>query len=972
MSRFLRPLQLTVCLAALNLAIPAPAQPAAATVQPAPLAELVKAVDIPFETFTLPNGLRVIVHTDRKAPIVGVTTYYRVGSKNEPRGRTGFAHLYEHLFFGGSENVPSFDVPLEAAGSVPTNGSTWYDRTNYVETVPKGALELALFEESDRMGHLMGALSQDKLDKQRGVVENEKRQDDNEPYGLAGYAIGEGLFPVGHPYRHTAIGSMADIDAATLPDVRQWYRDHYAPNNAILVLTGDIDVAAARPLVEKYYGDIGAGPRVQPVSAALVTLAAPAKRQMTDQVSTTRLYRAWSGPGINDRDAVALDVGMRVLGGLASSRLDNALVRGSQLAVGVTAEDEQHEEVSFLTATMDIKPGVDRAAAEARFDGLIRDFVRTGPTVDELRRAATQAVSGEISALEQVGGMGGKGATLAEGLLYSGDPAHYKKELEETARLTPADVRAALQRWLSRPAFALAVVPGQRTENGAKMGGWGDEATTPARPADPHLPVPPIPPGPKRTPPVVADVAALTFPKVERARLSNGIPVALARRTAVPTVLVSLEFDAGYAADTPSTAGTQSLMMGMLDEGTATRDATAIREEEERLGATITAGAGLDASSVTMSALTPNLAPSLALMTELVRHPAFAPSEVARVKAQRLAELAEVENAPQQLAMRTLPPLLFGPGHPYGMPGDGLGTIGSVTALTPAALRTAHDTWLRPDLARITVVGDITMDRLLPLLEQAYGQWAPPPGPRPVKRLDAPVPAPRSRIVVLDRPGAPQSVIVAGRVLPLTGRDQGHESLDLANEVLGNGFLSRLNMDLREEKGWTYGVSSGVRQPLGPRTFLVLSPVQTDKTGDALKELLADMRAFPTAKPVTPEEVARVTLGDVRRLPNRFETNAEVLQAIIQNQRLGRPDDYYATLPALYRAIGAQALDAAARQYLQPDGLTVVVVGDRKQIAPQLAGLALPVEYRAAPAPPVDGAAARPETPPPTQEGPRS
>ena len=472
------------------------AAPTAAPVEPAPLGQLVRAVDIPYETFTLPNGLRVIVHTDRKAPIVGVTLYYRVGSKSEPRGKTGFAHLYEHLFFGGSENAPDFDVPLEAAGSTTTNGSTWYDRTNYVETVPKGALDLALFLESDRMGHLLGAVTQDKLDKQRSVVQNEKRQGDNEPYGLVQYAQGEGLFPVGHPYRHATIGSMADLDAASLTDVREWFRDNYAPGNVVLVLAGDIDAKTARPLIQKWFGDIKAGPKVREVKAGPVTLSAPVKREMTDQVPTTRIYRAWSGPGLNDADAPALDVAMRILGGLASSRLDNALVRGEQLAVAVTASSQQHEQVSILEATMDVKPGTERAAAEARFDALIRQYIAEGPTADEVRRAATKAVAEQVGAMEQVGGFYGKGAQLAEGMLYSGNPAKYKDDLVRIAALTPADVKAAMQRWLlTRPVFSLAVTPGQRTEKGETMGGWGDEATTPAPAPDAKSPAPPLPPG---------------------------------------------------------------------------------------------------------------------------------------------------------------------------------------------------------------------------------------------------------------------------------------------------------------------------------------------------------------------------------------------------------------------------------------------------------------------------------------------
>ncbi|PKB19497.1 putative Zn-dependent peptidase [Novosphingobium kunmingense] len=945
-------LALSACTTALpdRVASAPPAAPAAvAEPAPAPLADLVRAVDIPYESFTLANGLKVIVHTDRKAPIVGVTTYYRVGSKHEPRGKTGFAHLYEHLFFGGSENVPNFDVPLEGAGSTSTNGSTWYDRTNYVETVPKGALDLALFMESDRMGHLLGAVTQDKLDKQRGVVQNEKRQGDNQPYGLEDYAIGDALFPIGHPYRHSTIGSMADLSAASLTDVRKWFTDNYGPNNAVLALTGDIDAATARPLVEKWFGDIKPGPLVPVVAAAPVTLSAPVTRDLADQVPNLRLTRSWSGPGINDADTEALMVGMDILGGLASSRLDNALVRGSEQAVQVSAMAQQHEQLSFLQVAMMVKDGVARADAERALDAVIAKFLADGPTEDEVRRSATRLVSQEIGQLEQVGDFGGKGMTLAEGQLYSGDPAAYKKQLEKIAALTPAEVKAAMNRWLSRPVAAINTVPGTRTEKGETMGGWGDEATTPAPAPDAKKPAPKLATGPKRTAPPVAPVGDLAFPAIERAKLANGIPVTLVRRTSIPKVAMSLNFDAGTAADALDRPGTQSLMLGLLDEGTATRDATQIAEAQERLGATISAGPGIDSSAVSMTALSANLSPSLALLADVVRNPAFRDADVARVRDQRISEIAQVESNPGGLAVRSLAPILFGAGHPYGLPGDGLGFKADVSAQTAQSLKAAHQRWIRPETLKITVVGDITMDALLPMLNASFGDWAAPAGiAMAVKDIARPAPAPQPRIVLIDRPNSPQSVIVAGRVLPLTGRDADKEALDLANEVLGNGFLSRLNLDLREDKGWSYGVRSSVSSPLGSRALTVVAPVQADRTGDSIKLILADMAAFPASKPVDKVELARVTDGNVRGLPNRFQTNAQVLGAVVTNERLGRPDNYISTLASRYRAIDAAAIDTMARTYLGKDGLTFVVVGDRKVVEPQLKSVGLPVEVASA------------------------
>ena len=927
-----------------------PVRPAIAAAEPAPLGELVKAVNIPYDSFTLPNGLVTLVHTDRKAPIVGVTIYYRVGSKHEPKGRTGFAHLFEHLMFTGSENVPNFDIPLEAAGSTSTNGSTWYDRTNYVEVVPTGALDRALMMESDRMGHLLGAIDQAKLDRQRGVVQNEKRQGDNEPYGLVDYAIGEGLFPVGHPYRHATIGSMADLDAASLADVRKWFIDNYGPNNVVLALTGDIDAATARPMVERWFGHIPTGPAVRSVEAGPVTLPTPVRREMKDQVATIQLTRAWSGPGLNDPDRIALEIGMMVLGGLSSSRLDNALVRDKQSAVSVAATVYPFEQTSWLLARMDVKPGVTQASAEADFTREIDRLIAEGPTADELRRAATSWIAQDITALERVGNMSGKGATLAEGLLYRGDPAAYAKDLEKVAALTPESVRAALQKWLARPPFDLAVVPGERTEKGETMGGWGDEAAAAAKPnasasaARKTNAKPALRKGPKRSIPPVAPPADLVLPPVEQARLSNGIAVQLMRRTSVPKVMVSLEFDAGYSADGQDRQGIQSLMLDLLEEGTKSRDSIAIAEQQERLGASISATASLDASMVTLDALKANLAPSLELMADIVRNPAFDPREVARLRDQRLAEIAQSLSSPIGLAADVLNPAIYGPNHPYGVPAGGQGKTSVIEQVSPAVLQQEHARWFRPDLANIMVVGDTSLPEIMPLLEQAFGSWNAPATPAPRKALDAPVPPQAPRIILVNRPNSPQSVIAAGKALAMRGSDP-DLSVDLANEVIGSGFLSRLNSDLREDKGWSYGIGSAIMRAVGPRTFTLRTSVQSDKTGDSLRLILAQMRAFPAKKPVTADELNRVTDGNVRGLPHLYETNGQVIANLALNRRLARPDNWDSTLASRIRSVDAKSLNEAAR-WLQPDDMVFVVVGDRRIIEPQLKEIGLPVEFR--------------------------
>ena len=909
----------------------------------ASLEELITAVDIPYETFTLDNGLTTIVHTDRKSPLVGVTVYYRVGSKHEPRGRTGFAHLFEHIMFTGSENVENFDIPLEAAGSTGTNGSTSYDRTNYVETVPTGALDLALMMEADRMGYLLGAVTQERLDNQRGVVQNEKRQGDNAPYGLLSYRINEGLLPVGHPYRHSVIGSMADLSAASLEDVRDWFTDNYGPNNVVLALTGDIDAATARPMVERWFGDIPAGPEVVQFDAAPVTLAEPIVDEMTDQVPQELIVRAWTGPDMQHPDAVPLQVGMSILGGLGSSRLDNTLVRGEELATSVSAFYQAYEQVGFAESFVQVRPDADRDEVMAIMDAEYDRMIAEGPTADEISRAVTQIASSLIGGLERIGGFGGKGSILAEGMLYTGDPAFYRRELEQMAALTPEAVRVAMERWLTRPSYTLTVVPGERTLDGAEMGGWGDEHLTPARAPDTGSDIQVTRTGPVIPLPEPAPVGALTFPEVERATLSNGIEVTLARRTSVPKVSLAMVFDAGSVVDPVGAYGRHETMVNMLSEGTETRSALDIAMEEESLGASISIGAGAESTTASLTALSPNLASSLDLLADIVRNPAFEPAALERVRGQRLAAIAQEVSNPSSMAARAFGPLVFGADHPYAYASTA-GNATAVEGLSVADLAADHATWLRPETARITAVGDVTMAELVAALEASFGDWRSNGSPVPAKRIDIPAPAAEPRLVVVDRPNSPSSYLMLGRITPLSGWDD-NEALNLANEVIGAGFLSRLNQDLRETRGWTYGIGTGLPLRQGPRNLVVQTQVQADRTADSIRVVLDQMRAFPATAPVNAVELQRVTEGNIRNLPNRYETNGQVLGALLSNQSAGRDIRYQTQLPAIYGAIEADDLNAAAATYLQPDAMTLVVVGDRATIEPQLETLGMDITY---------------------------
>ena len=923
--------------ASVALTTPALAQRAApAPITGVPASQLIAQVDIPYQQFTLPNGLRVVVHTDRKAPVVAVSVWYNVGSTFEPAGRSGFAHLFEHLMFNGSENAPDdFFVPLKSVGATDFNGTTSFDRTNYFETVPTGALDRALFLESDRMGWLTGAITQGVLDEQRGVVQNEKRQGDNQPYGLVEYQLFGGLFPAGTPYGHTVIGSMSDLDAASLQTVKDWFHDHYGPNNAVLVLAGDVDLATARRLVGKYFGNIPRGPQSVFPTTTVAPLAQPVSVTIKDRVAAVLVTKNWPVPNFRDRDNAALEVAGGVLGGLGSSRLDNALVKRDKLVVQVSAGNSGMRGAGVFQIRAVVKPGVDPALVSRRIDEVLAEFLRDGPTADEVNRVVTQSASGTIQGLESVGGFGGKAVALAQGTLYADDPGYYRRELTELAAQTPASVRAAANRWLSRPSYSLTVVPGARDAYA--------EAAAPA----PAAPVASAPtPAPKNsrgglTMPEVGQLTDLAFPAVERTRLSNGIELVYAQRTAVPVTHAVVSFDAGAAADVPGKLGTQQLTFGMLDEGTTSLDSIQIAEAEERLGASIDTRSSLDRSVVSLTVPSANLTPAAGLFADIVRNPAFADAEVARVKQQQLAGIAQELTNPNALAQRAMPRLIYGPASPYAKI-LGSGDPRAVAALTPADLRAFQQAWIRPDKARIFVVSDRPLAEIRAAFEGRFGDWR-ATGPAGTKTFDAASTPASPRIVLIDRPDSPQSVIVGAIPTALKGTDD-LLAFNTANDALGGSFLSRINMDLRERRHWSYGANGGLQRLQNAAPYVISAPVQANQTGPSLASLRADLTGFLGAQPLSTVEFDRAVTGAIRELPGNFETSEAVLSAMQANDIYRRPDDYYTHVTARYRALTQPQVTSAIGGALDPARAIWVVVGDAKTVKPQLDSLGLPVE----------------------------
>ncbi|BDI60403.1 M16 family metallopeptidase [Qipengyuania nanhaisediminis] len=922
-------------------AAPAPvAAPEPAGTGAGDLAELVSQVAIPYQEFQLENGLTVVVHEDRKAPIVGVAVWYNVGSKDEPEGKTGFAHLFEHLMFNGSENAPAdYFQYLQEMGATDYNGTTNFDRTNYFQTVPRPALERALWLESDRMGYLLGAVTQQKLDNQRGVVQNEKRQGDNQPGGLVFYEILDTLFPEGHPYAHSVIGSMADLDAASMTDVRNWFRDKYGPNNATLVLAGDIDAAEARPLVEKWFGPIARGPVNTPAAADVPVLAEPVRTVMRDQVAATSVNLYWPAPGIMSEDLVALNVGTEVLGGLLSSRLDEVLVREEQLAVSVNAGNYDFQRVGIINVGATLKDGVELATLEARLDELIAEFIAEGPSEDEVRRAATSNLAGTIRGLEQVGGFGGKAVALARGEVLAGDPGFAVDQLALLASITPADVQGAMQRWMTRPAFTLVLEPGERDAEYEEAASVAAEQAEDGEPASDEITV-----TVERPAPPIDTVATLDFPEFQRTTLANGMPVTYAQRDAVPATYVTLSFNAGSAADPVDMRGLETLTLGLFDEGTASMTSQQIAEAKERLGVNISTGGGMDRSSFTLSALSANLAPSLDLLGEIIRAPAFGESDLARVKAQTVTSIRQQMRSPGGIAGRAIGVELFGTDTPYG----GVTTIESISAITRDDLVAFKDSWIRPDNGEIFVISSLPMDEVVAELNAAFGDWQAPAvakGEKDFASLAAMAPE-GNRIVLINRPNSPQSVIYGAQITPLDASDPAFVDFTNANNSLGGNFLARLNMNLRETKGWSYGVRGGAQARENAVVYAISGGVQADRTGDSVAEMIREVSEFLTTNGVTEEELARNVAAEIGELPGRFETSGAVLSAMQSLALYGRPDNYYETLVTRYRAQTRDSLDQAARAALDPSRFVWVVVGDAEVVKPQLEGLGLPIEVR--------------------------
>jgi zinc protease len=872
-------------------------------------------LEIPCEEFALENGLTVLIHEDHKTPVVALNIWYHVGSKNEKAGKTGFAHLFEHLMFGGSENMPgSFIEAMERIGATDLNGTTNEDRTNYFENVPTSALDFALFAESDRMGHFYNTINQQVLDLQRGVVQNEKRQGENQPYAVAEELVTKATYPMAHPYAHTVIGSMEDLNSASLDDVREWFKTYYTPSNAVLAVAGDITMREAREKVQRYFGDIPPGPPISHARTWIARMSDEHRETVQDRVPQARLYKIWNVPGYGDAATDHFRLASGVLSSGRSSRLYKRLVYDDQIATQVGAYLDEREIGSQFVVVATAKQDVDLRRVENAVEEELDRFLQEGPTSKELERIKTQFFAGFVRGIERIGGFGGKSDILATSQTYAGNPHSYKQRLENIERTSTEDLLATMRSWISNGAYSLEILPFQpATQTEASQ----IDRANPPSPGAPH---------------------ELTLPAIREDYLTNGLRLLVAERHQVPVVNFWLDVNAGFAADYFTVPGIGRLTSSLLTCGTSRRSALDISDELQTLGAQLNSGCNLDTSTVFLSTLTPMLDQALDLYADVILDPVVPEADFFRQQQLQLSAIANEKVTPLQMALRALPPLLFGSDHAYGAPLTGSGTEESVSRLKRDDAIRFHDTWFKPNNGTLIVVGDTTLDEIKPKLERLFKGWS--AGHPPAKKLsDVPRPA-KPCIYLVDKPGALHSVVIAGTIAPPARADTEVE-LETMNKVFGGTFGARLNMNLREDKHWSYGAGSVLYAARAQRPFLAYASVQGDKTAESISEILNEVSGITGGRPVSEEELEKVKQQQIFELPGSFETMNSVGTLFGDLLQLGLPLDYYNSYVGRVLSLQVADIEAAARSLLCPDQMLWMVVGDRAAVEKPLRDLGI-------------------------------
>ena len=909
-----------------------------------PAGQELKVPALAYEKFKLANGLEVIVHEDHRLPLVSLDVWYHVGPANERQGRTGFAHLFEHMMFEGSEHVgeKAHFRCLEAVGATDINGTTDFDRTNYFETLPSNQLGLGLWLESDRMGFLLETLDRTRLTNQRDVVRNERRQGEGFPYELTEEKMFHLLFPREHPYYADVIGSHADIEAARLNDVRDFFQQYYAPNNATLALAGDVDAAALKPLLEKYFGPIPAGPPLPKNTLTTPPILSERRASVTDTVQLSRVSAGWLTPRAFEPGDAEAELLMQILGGGKSSRLYRELVYHRQIAQTVECSDDSLALASVAVCNVTARVGVKPELVEAALDQEIENLRNAGPTQAELDHARNVILTKMIEGLQRRGGFGGIADMLNRHNQYLGDPGYFPQDIARYQRATVSSVQAAARQQFGKTRrCTVFTVPGKKQLEDVPRSPADTDARVMVK--NPYTAEFEERQAWRKNAPAPGIATALRLPVPKTFTLQNGLKVYLVEDHALPIFRAELLTRAGAEANPATRPGLAAFTARMLTEGTDRRSALQTADDVDQIGADLKSEADEDAAHATVQALSGNADPALALLGYITQHPRFAPEEVERIRQERLGAILQETDDPVQSLLRVGEKALYGDG-PYAYPPNG--TAAAVKAVTRAELAGFWSSHYAPQSAALVLAGDLTESDARARAEKYFGNWR-ANGAAETPSVPQPPVAPARRVIIVDKPGAPQTALGAfGLGLPRTSPD--YVPVTVMNCVLGGLFSSRINMNLREKNGFTYGAFSSYSFHRGVGPFLAGALVRTDVTAPAARELFSELDRIRKAPP-TPAELQLAKDYQLRSLPGNFEAVKTTAKLIGDLFVYDLPIDYYRTLPAQYDSATPAAVQQAALDAVHPEQLLVVAVGDRAKIQASLEKLNLgPIELRAA------------------------
>ena len=862
-----------------------------------------------FEKYELPNGLQVILHEDHRLPVAVVNIWYGVGGKDERKGRSGFAHLFEHLMFMGTKRVPGsgFDEKMEALGA-QNNASTGHDRTNYFSWGPAKSLPLLLWLEADRMESMGPSMTKEKLEKQRAVVLNERRESvDMRPYGNADDRIGHMLYAPAHPYHESVIGRAEDIKAATLQDVKDFHATFYVPNNAALVVAGDFDKAKVKAQIQELFASIPRGAVVPRIPAKDSPLPSSRRLELHDNVQFRRLTYLWKSSAFYAPGDSEADLAAAVLARGKSSRLYKRLVIDDKLVISVESYQWSRKHGGLFVIEAMLRPEAKLADVEHAIAEELSRLAKAGPTEAELARHKASMEYDAVTGLES---LRARADRLNQYNFYLGDPGGFEYDLERYRKVDVASLRTWAAAVLDKT-HRLSVVVRPKPKKAKN-----------ARDIEPGL----------------GDAGSFAIDKPEVFRLANGIEVRHWKRDQLPLVRVAVYCREGALRDPVDLPGLTWLTASMLDEGAGDRDALAFGNALQEIGASLSSSADRKGIYVSVQALSSKLSPALALLSDAVQKPRFTDKDWQRVKSLHLQSLEQAKDNPAQLARVVASTVFYGKEHPYGRPLSG--DVASVSRIQLEHVRDCYKSQIRPEHAVLFCAGAIDKASLQRELEKTFGKWK--PGNEMAMPLPLPGGAPRSafRVFLLDRPEAVQTVVRWMMPAP-NASDPEREAFEAINTVLGGSFTSRLNQNIREKHGFAYGAGSGLYQDPHNGVLLAVSTVEGKHTGAAIREFLNEFRRLKGGD-VSAAEATKAAATNRQTWVERLGGLGGLLAAAMELEAEQRDFGILAQRLAKIAAVDAEAMNKAAGRAIAVEHAALLVVGSKKRILPQLEGLALP------------------------------